>query len=148
MDDDAEFEGMPKRRTVKGQFKKGYSGNPGGRPRTKHQRAVSSRQYRRDVLAVTEEIVTVRTPFGVQKISFNLANLLNMRAKAVQGHGPSQRYLDKAHHEAILAHEEANPRLTKLVERGEENAINKSVDSLSRWEWRDLNLVRKYSWRL
>lgn len=145
MDDEVEFK--RKDRSENGQFLKGFSGNPRGRPRTKHQRAVSSRQYRRDVLGVTEEIVPTRTAEGGKMMPFHTANLLAMRAKASQGHAPSQRYLDKLHREAIQGHENANPQLTRLLESCEDNAVNKSADGLERWEWRNLNLMRKFSWR-
>ena len=147
MDDEIIF---PKRagRSDTGQFVKGYSGNPSGRPRSKHQRAASSRQYRRDILAVTEELVPIRTSAGVKMVPFHVANLLSIRARASQGHAPSQRYIDQRHRDAIAAHEVANPLLTRLLEASESNAVKKSVDCLEHWEWKDLNLVRKYSWRL
>lgn len=148
MDDEIVFQGQRKGRTAKGRFEKGYSGNPNGRPRTSHQRALSSRQYRRDVLAVTEELVAVRTSAGTEMMPFHLANLRSIRAKAGQGHAPSQRYLDQAHREAVRDHEAANPCLTQLLEAGETVAVNKGVDGLKRWEWKDLNIMRKLSWRL
>ena len=135
-------------RSKDGRFKKGRSGNPGGRPRSKHVRAVSSRQYRRDVLQVTEELIPAKTAAGVKLLPFHVVNLLSIRAKASQGHAPSQRYLDKLHREAIEGHEDANPALTKGLEREEAKAVRKSVDGLERWEWRDLNLYRKFTWRL
>lgn len=148
MDDEIDFTSLPKRRTDKGQFAKGSSGNPAGRPRTKHQRALSSRQSRRDILTVTEELVAVRTSSGTKMMPFHMANLHAMRAKASQGHAPSQRHLDKAHRDAVREHEAANPELNRLLEKAEANAVNKSVNSLKRWEWKDLNLIRKFSWRL
>lgn len=147
MDDKVIFK-RNSRRTSKGQFAKGYSGNPIGRPRTKHQRAVSSRQYRRDVLAVTEELVPVKTAAGIMMMPYQLANLHSIRAKASQGHAPSQRYIDKLHREAVRDHEEANSRLMQMLESREEAAVNKSADGLAKWEWRDLNILRKFSWRL
>ena len=148
MDDEADFSGIAKRRTATGQFKTGHSGNPRGRPRSKHQRALSTREGIRDVLAVTEEVVPVRTSGGVQMMSFNKANLLSMRAKAAQGHAPSQRYLDKAHKEAIKALEKLNLPLTQLLESNEKRAVQKSTDCLSPSEWKHLNIVRKFTWRM
>lgn len=148
MDDDIVFTGRRKGRAQNGQFEPGHSGNPSGRPRTKHQRALSSRQYRRDVLSVTEEVVPVRTAAGTEMMPFHVANLLAIRAKAIHGHAPSQRHIDKLHREAVETHETANPQLTRIVEASELKAVRKSVDSLSNSEWRDLNLVRKFSWRI
>jgi hypothetical protein len=141
-------ERIQKTRTPDGRFKAGVSGNLKGRPRSKHQRAVSSRQYRRDVLSVTEEIVAAKTSTGVKMLPFHVVNLLSMRAKASQGHGPSQRLLDKLHREAVEAHEAANPMLTRGLESREAEVVNRSADGLRRWEWRDLNLFRKWSWRV
>lgn len=135
-------------RTPDGRFRKGWSGNLKGRPRSKHQRAASSRQYRRDVLRVTEEVVPAKTAKGVEHLPFHLVNLLSIRAKASQGHAPSQRYMDKLHREAVVDHEEANPLLTNALERREAEAVNRSVDGLASHKWRDLNLFRKYSWRI
>ncbi|WP_278069621.1 DUF5681 domain-containing protein [Brevundimonas sanguinis] len=148
MDDEIDLENLRRRRTAKGQFAKGYSGNPTGRPRTKHQRALSSRQARRDVLEVTEELIAVRSNGGSRLVPFHQANLQSIRMKALQGHAPSQRYLHKIHLEALREHEKANPRLDRLVEKAEANAVNKSVNGLKKWEWKDLNILRKFTWRL
>lgn len=148
MHDEIDFKNLPRRRTAKGRFVKGQSGNPLGRPRTKHHRALSSRQARRDVLAVTEELIAVRSNGGSRLVPFHQANLQSIRMKALQGHAPSQRYLDKLHREALREHEDANPRLGQLVERAEVNAVRKSVDGLKKWEWKDLNVPRKFTWRL
>ena len=147
MDDEIDFDSLPRRRTAKGQFAKGSSGNPIGRPRTKHQRAISSRQVRRDVLAVTEEPIPVRTASGTDMVPCHVVTLKKIRAKAMEGHAPSQRFLYKLHQDAVREHEEANALLNKLLENAEANAVNKSVDRLKKWEWKELNLFRKFSWR-
>ncbi|MFC5345977.1 DUF5681 domain-containing protein [Brevundimonas staleyi] len=141
-------ERIARTRTPDGRFRDGVSGNPSGRPRSKHQRAISSRQYRRDVLMVTEELIPAKTATGVKHLPFHVVNLLSIRAKASQGHAASQRYLDKLHREAVEAHEEANPRLTRVLESREAEVVNKSAAGLQGWEWRDLNLFRKWSWRV
>ena len=145
MDDD--FQNLPRRRTAKGQFAKGQSGNPLGRPRTKHQRAISSRQVRRDVLSVTEEPIPVRTASGTEMVPSHVVTLKKIRAKAMEGHAPSQRFLYKLHQDAVREHEDANILLNRLLEKDEINAVNKSVSGLKKWEWKNLNLVRKFSWR-
>lgn len=147
-DEETFFSNRSTIRAENGQFKKGHSGNPGGRPRSKNQRALSCRQYRRDVLAVTEEMVSVRSGGGTTLVPFHVANLLAIRAKASQGHAPSQRHIDKLHREAIKEHEEVNRKQALMLEQREAQAVSKSVDGLNDWEWRSLNLVRKYSWRV
>lgn len=137
-----------KTRTPDGRFREGFSGNLLGRPRSKHQRAASSRQYRRDVLQVTEELIPAKTPDGVKLLPFHVVNLLSIRAKASQGHAPSQRYLDKLHRETIKAHEAANPMLTNGLESREVEAVKAGVNGLAAHRWRDLNLFRKFSWRI
>lgn len=137
-----------KYRDTNGRFAKGASGNPRGRPRTKHQRAASNRQYRRDILNVTEEMVPIKMGGKTRLVPFHIANLLSIRARAGQGHAPSQRYLNQLHREAIAEHERANPQLTKPLEAREEEAVNSGVDGLPRWKWLDLNRFRKLSWRL
>lgn len=148
MDDEIDFKNLPRRRTPKGQFAKGESGNPLGRPRTKHQRAISSRQGRRDTLGTTEELVTIRTSAGSRQVPFHLANLQSMKVSALKGNGPTQRYLHKIHCEALREHEKANPKLDRLVEKAEAHAVNKSINGLKKWEWKNLNVLRKFTWRL
>lgn len=139
---------MARERLPNGRWRPGVSGNSLGRPRSKHQRAVSKRQYRRDVLRVTEELVPAKIGDTVKMLPFHVVNLMSIRAKANQGHAPSQRYLDKLHYEAVEEHEDANPLLTNGLEKRELEAVARDAKHLEHWRWRALNLFRKFSWRI
>lgn len=134
-------------RLPNGQWRKGVSGNTLGRPLSKGERALSKREYRRDVFRVTEELVPAKTPAGVKMLPWHQVNLLSIRAKASQGHAPSQRYLDKLHREAIAAHEEAHPFIANGLEQREAEAVQKSPRFLPAGRWRDLNVFRMFSRR-
>ena len=101
------------------QWKKGGpSPNPAGRPKkAKIERSVTPRQHRRDVLSVTEELVSVRNGDRILELPFHVANLLAIRNKAAQGHAPSQRFIAKLHAEAVATHEEAHPGFQYLEDK-------------------------------
>lgn len=148
MSDPDDYEVGYKKPPRKSRWVKTQSGNYSGRPRKNQERAISSRQDRRDILLVTEGAVNVKVGDEVEQQPFHIANLMAMRAKALAGHSPSQRYLDRLHRETIQAHEEANPSLTRLVEQSEAVMVNKSVRCMSRGEWRELKQMRRFSWRI
>lgn len=111
---------------VEHQYKKGQTGNGKGRP-PKAGRAYLPRQLVRDILAVTEAEMTIRTGKGVKKISTIEALLLRMRQKALDGHGPSLRFLYKLHAEAIAEHNGRFVSEFEFLEMVEDEAVKKPV---------------------
>jgi len=69
-----------------GQFTKGRSGNPKGRPK-------GSRNLSTIVLEESRQMVNVQGPRGVRRISKLHATVMQLQNKAAQGHLPSQREL-------------------------------------------------------
>lgn len=84
-------------RKENGQFGKGRSGNPSGRPR-KLGRSRSTPGYRADVLEVGRMMVstTNRETGEVEEISMVKAAMMALGRKALSGHAPSAKaFLDK-----------------------------------------------------
>ena len=69
------------------QFKKGQSGNPNGR-RCKVDRTVLPDQLTRDILALADLPVRIKTKGKEIQVSTYEAALMKLRAKALEGHGP------------------------------------------------------------
>ena len=73
-------------------FKKGQSGNPRGRP-PKVDRTVLPDQLTRDILAMADLPVRIKTKGKAVQVSTYEAALMKLRAMALDGHGPSLREL-------------------------------------------------------
>lgn len=125
-------------RNADGTFKS--SGNPRGRP-PKKERAFVPRQHTRDVLAVTEELITVQTPNGPVKLTAIVLALLKVRSKALAGHGPSLRCLIAMHLEALENHQSRHEFFSQL-EHLERFAVFKP-DLVSPSMTVDMNVKRK-----
>lgn len=111
---------------VEHRFKKGESGNPKGRP-VKPERALNPRQIRRDIINVAETLTRIRTPEGERTVTIIEAVLVRLAHKAVNGHGPSIRYLMTLYERAVKEHHDLHPDVfgfLDLIERGRvENII-------------------------
>jgi hypothetical protein len=103
---------------IDGQFKKGVSGNPRGRPR-KAERSLTRRQIRRDFLRIVETLMTVRTEKGSKKVTVIEAIILRAVGKALAGHGPSMRWVMKWYSDQVDEHSRAHRRKFDLLEEAE-----------------------------
>jgi len=93
----------PIERLANGRFKPGRSGNPAGRP-PKRERSFLPRELTRDILSITEELITVNTADGPKQYTAIELTLLKIRKKAMDGHGPSLNRLLKMHAQALNDH--------------------------------------------
>ncbi|MEP2726927.1 DUF5681 domain-containing protein [Roseibium sp.] len=105
-------------------IKKGERRNPNGRPR-KPQRAFLPTQTIRDILSITEEERTVRTPRGTKKIATIEALLRRLVQRALEGHGPSLRYVIELHTGAIRQHRDRFEKDFEFIEMVEHSDIAK-----------------------
>lgn len=84
----------PPRRNAKGQFVRGSSGNPGGRPPTRRRLGVPN-QILRDVIELAEQVVEINGPNGKRKITKGELMVESLYAGALKGKVGSQRlFLD------------------------------------------------------
>lgn len=95
------------------QFKRGQSGNPHGR-RRKVDRTVLPDQLTRDILALADLPVRIKTKGKEVQVSTYEAGLMKLRAKALEGHGPSLRELLRLTEKATASFAEANKKNMEL----------------------------------
>ena len=132
-------------RLKNGQFKKGVSANPKGRP-PHRERAFLPRQRTRDILEVTEEILEIKTAKGIKKLSAFQIVLLKMRSKAFEGHSPSMYRLLRLHGEALEDHYNAHKAAAKGLDQSEALIVG-SADPVSNFMHHHMNRGRKNSRR-
>lgn len=111
---------------VEHRIKPGERRNPKGRPPKSH-RAFLPTQTVRDILSITEEERRVRTPRGTKKIATIEALLRRLVQRALEGHGPSLRYVIELHSEAIRQHRDRFADFFEFIEMVEHNNIEKPV---------------------
>jgi hypothetical protein len=111
---------------VEHRIKKGERRNPKGRP-PKAQRSFLPTQTVRDVLSITEEERTVRTPRGTKKIATIEALMRRLVQRALEGHGPSLRYAIELHAEAVRQHRDRFADFFAFIEMVEHSDIEKPV---------------------
>ena len=92
------------------QFKKGQSGNPKGRPKGKTP-AETLREHRAMICKVAMIEVPTVVDGEPSSVSAYEAVYIQLFKRAMEGHGPSIRYVDKLMKETISEHEEQRARL-------------------------------------
>lgn len=128
---------------VKHQFAKGKSGNPRGRP-PREARAYLPTQIVRDILAITEEERTIRTPKGAKKVPTIALVIRRLVQRALEGHGPSMRYVMQSHEKALEAHQQRFYEHYKFIEMVEYDAIVSPVHpDNARSHQKFINALRK-----
>ena len=127
-------------RKANGQFAKATSGNPKGRPR-KRERSYLPRQLVADILAITEEIITIKTERGVEKVPAIEVALKQLRRKAMAGHGPSLRKFIDIHADAQEQHLEKHKEKFSILDDYETQSTFSPPGTGEMIEW--LNKLRK-----
>lgn len=99
----------------KHQFKPGASGNKKGRPR-RQERALSPRQFRRDVLEVADMMTTIQTPSGPRKVTLVQALIRLTAQRGAKGDRPCLRMFMDWYVAALAGHSQAHEEHFKLLE--------------------------------
>ena len=121
------------------QFTPGKSGNPAGR-KPKRERALIPRQLRRDIIAVGEMKLPVRTPHGEVEMPAVQAVMYSLLKKALSGQISSVRLFLTLSREAIQQHFEAHPEFNQLERLERDNVIQEAQTPEMR---RMINSLRK-----
>lgn len=100
---------------VEHRFPKGKSGNPRGRPR-KVERTFFPDQHVRDTLAQAIRPVRVKLRGKETEVSSYEAALMKLRAKALEGHGPSLREYLRRSDNAMLEFYRHNKQVMEIYE--------------------------------
>jgi len=132
-------------REANGQWPKGTSGNPKGRPR-KRERSYLPRQFVSDILALSEEQITIKTEQGVEKMPVIQIALKQLIRKAMRGHGPSLRKLLDLHFEALNMHMEKHAEKFSTLDDYETASVFHPPSAPELTEW--LNKLRKATRRI
>jgi hypothetical protein len=124
-----------------GQFQKGTSGNPKGRPK-KDARSISDRQIRSDIIEVLEEEVTVTQNGKKKKIAKGKAIMQQLTNKALKGEFRAIKLSLDVYTNAVAKHQELHPDLYKLLESLEKDVLSRGPEILTPADREFLNYLR------
>jgi hypothetical protein len=142
-DDWGEKPGRPNR----GQFKKGVSGNPRGRPR-KVERSYTFRQMRQDFLGLMEELIPAKIAGKVRPVPAIQAVQWRMLQAALEGDRQMILEVLRLRREHITELTKENDDQLKMLERAERNYADVGDAGFSPEAVAVLNAVRKKTRRL
>lgn len=103
------------KRKKDGTFRKGVSGNPGGRPPKKPHRHRLPHENRRTVFEVAEASVQVRVGEELTDASVYQGVLMSLAKKAMSGHTPSARLFLEEVRSSAYANNEQVSFFTRLL---------------------------------
>ena len=129
------------------QFRPGTSGNPRGRP-LKLERSCVPYQTVRDVLAITESLVKVRTSDGVTTATMIEAILRRMAHRALEGHGPSIRLALRLHEDAIRQHYRKHRQDFGFLELWENSPLSETHADNLKLRIKAINRLRRETRRI
>ena len=142
MSDDRDKWGRPVKANS-GRFEKGVSGNPKGRP-PKRERALTSLQSESDMLAIFDEVVSVKIGGKVQKVTQSQLLKRSAMQRAIKGDARIMLQLMRLEEELHARRERRRPdefkTLAETEKRVAEAGGEKEIDALGA---RLLNEMRK-----